>query len=99
MPRAVALMLDDARAIRERAERVRRLTTRSAVENLLHYAAELEQLALEGERRACELAETISKTRALSAETKNLVARAPRLAEPDSRSTRAARACHHLIHR
>jgi hypothetical protein len=77
MPGAVVLMLDDARAIRERAERVRRLasqvTTRSAVENLLHYAAELEQLALEGERRACELAETISKTRALSAEMKNLV--------------------------
>jgi hypothetical protein len=77
MSKAVLLMLDDARAIRERAERVRQLAnqvlTRSAVENLLHYAAELEQAALEGERRACELAETISKTKALSAEIKNLV--------------------------
>jgi predicted nucleic acid-binding Zn-ribbon protein len=78
MSQAVLLMLDDARAIRERAERVRQLanqvTTQNAVENLLHYAAELEQAALEGERRACELAETISKTRTLSAEIKSLVA-------------------------
>jgi predicted nucleic acid-binding Zn-ribbon protein len=78
MPNAVLLILDDARAIRERAERVRSLanqvTTRDAVENLLHYAAELEQVALEGERRACELAETIARTKALSAEIEKLVA-------------------------
>ncbi len=77
MPESVLLMLDGARANRERAERARWLAkhtpARDAVRNLLHYAAELEQLALEGERRACERAETISKTKALTAEIESLV--------------------------
>jgi hypothetical protein len=77
MPKAVLLMLDDARAHRERAERARWLAkhtlARGAVKNLLHYAAELEQVAVETERRACELAETISKTRVSSAEIESLV--------------------------
>ena len=72
MPESVLLMLNGARANRERAERARWLAkhtlARDAVKNLLHYAAELEQLALEGERRACELAETIAHTQTLGAE-------------------------------
>lgn len=77
MSESLLLMLDGARANRERAERARWLAkhtlARDAVKNLLHYAAELEQLAVEGERRACEPAETISKTKALSAEIESLV--------------------------
>jgi hypothetical protein len=77
MPKAVLLMLDDARANRERAQRARWLAkhtlTRDVVENLLGYAADLEQSALVMEQRACELAETIAHTKALSAEIKSLV--------------------------
>jgi hypothetical protein len=77
MPESVLLMLNGARANRERAERARWLAkhtlARDAVKNLLHYAAELEQLALEGERRACERAETIAHTQALGAEIESLV--------------------------
>jgi hypothetical protein len=47
--------------------------TRDAVENLLHYAAELERIALETEMRVCARAETIARTKALGAEIKKLV--------------------------
>ncbi len=77
MPESVLLMLDDARAHRERAERARWLAkhtlARDAVRNLLHYAAELERVAIETEGRACELADTIADTKVLGTEIKKLV--------------------------
>jgi hypothetical protein len=77
MPESVLLMLDDARASRERAERARWLAkhilARDAIENLKRYAADLERFALETETRACARAEIIARTKALGAEIKKLV--------------------------
>ena len=70
-------MLKQARSNRERAERARRLarslTEQDIIDNFTRYADELEQQALALEERACALAETVGKTRSLSADIRLLV--------------------------
>jgi hypothetical protein len=77
MAEAWVVMLQEVRANRERAERARRLadriTTKNVAQRLLEYAMDLERLALEMEDRACALAETISATRALTAEVRSSI--------------------------
>jgi hypothetical protein len=69
MSQGVIPLLEQARAIRERAKRAERLagniTTRDVTGTLLAYAEELEQLAVEAEERAFALIETPAKTQSL----------------------------------
>jgi hypothetical protein len=77
MSNTVSLLLERVRASYDAAGRARRLartlTTPEAVESLAQYASELDRTAHELEERACALAETIAKTRALNAEMQALV--------------------------
>jgi len=79
-PKAVLLLLDNARHRRDAAARARRLagglTTQSVYEELTHYAAELEHIAQGLELQAIRLAEKIARTRAVSEEIRLLVTEA-----------------------
>ena len=71
-------LLEQARALRTQADRARRLVRDNPfptdiLEKLTEYAAELDQRALESEASAVSLAETLAKTRRLSAEITGLV--------------------------
>lgn len=78
MSKAVVVLLEWARTRRDAAQRARRLagslTTTDAVASLERYSRELEQTAHELEEKACALAATISRARALSEETRRQVA-------------------------
>ena len=78
VPQTALLILNRARDNRDTAERARRLARGfaddSVIDNLTRYANELEQQALDLERRARTIAETISETAALSADIHGLVA-------------------------
>lgn|SRR5690242_15769614 len=77
MAKAALIFLSQARANRDRAERARRLargaSDETAFDNLNRYADELDRIALDLERRACALAETIARTESLSADIRLLV--------------------------
>jgi hypothetical protein len=76
-PKAVVVLLDHARMKRDAAERAWQLargaTTDGLCDQLRRYAEELEQTAFALEQRAVIVAETIAKSRSLTAEVKALV--------------------------
>jgi hypothetical protein len=77
MCEGIIVLLEQARASRERARRAERLAgdipTRDVARALLAYAEQLERLAVEAEERAFALVETLAKTQALRADIMALV--------------------------
>lgn len=80
MSQALVVLLEHARANRERARRTRwfaqGLTTPEIAQDLLRYAEESERTADELEARARALAETIARTHTLNAEVRDLIEQA-----------------------
>ena len=87
MSQVQVILLERARAHRSLAVRARQLadgtTDTEAIAKLIAYSEEMESEARKLEDRATALAETVAKTRRLSAELKSLVA--------DARASIAAR--------
>jgi hypothetical protein len=76
MAKTAVVLLEQARAVRQAADRARRLANEHAgsdvFDKLTHYAEELEQRALELEQRVDELNATVATTRRLTQELRGL---------------------------